>query len=496
MAKKNDRTFNDVILNGLLAYSSDLVIVVSSDFCIHILNKSCENFFQWPKDKTIGKHFLTFCQAQGNTSPIPENFFKKPSTLNFNLNCKGSTGKEYNINWTIAPLHLPDGQTGALIIGRDIEFKKNNIAYYLNGIMDAIPGCLFWKDCDGHYLGCNKLTAELAGLASPNEIIGKTDEELWGEQAASLSLNDQKVITQGETILVEETLKTADNQWMNFTGVKMPLRDENNKIIGLIGNSLDITELKKTQEELKVSMRQAEAANVAKSEFIRNMEHQLRTPFSGVYSIVEMLCMEETDPEKKELLNLTYQSAKEFLELLNNIIEFSRNEVEGSALMHRKFNFKELVLNLATMEKAAAVAKNIDLIVNYADDLPDMFLSDPNRIKRLILSLLDNAIKFTHQGHVSVDVRLAKKVDEKSYIVQIIVEDTGIGITENQQQYVYEKFFRVHPANHNTYKGAGLGLYTVKQIVDELEGEVEVHSTPEKGTTFICTLPLKKSLLD
>jgi signal transduction histidine kinase len=208
-----------------------------------------------------------------------------------------------------------------------------------------------------------------------------------------------------------------------------------------------------------------------------------------------MLCESETDPEKKELLDLTYQSAKEFLELLNNIIEFSRNEVEGSALMHKKFNFKELVISLATMEKAAAVAKKIDLIAAYSDELPDIFLGDPNRIKRLILSLMDNAIKFTHQGQITIQVLLAKRMDEKSFIVQIIVEYTGIGIAEDQQQYVYEKFFRVHPANHNTYTGAGLGLYTVKQILDELEGEIEVKSALGKGTKFICTLPLRKPLL-
>ncbi|HAT3986295.1 TPA: PAS domain-containing sensor histidine kinase [Legionella pneumophila] len=377
--------------------------------------------------------------------------------------------------------------------GIDIKLAKE----YLENVIQYSPGFIYLKDTNFRYILCNEGFAKAAGLESPEEIVGKTDYDLsWGKTEADIfRAGDIKAMSGVKLLNFEEPQHQADGSTKIVLANKIPLYDSNNCVIGILGNYLDITDRKEMELDLQKSKMAAEAANIAKSEFIRNMEHQLRTPFSGVYSIVEMLCESETDPEKKELLDLTYQSAKEFLELLNNIIEFSRNEVDGSALMHKKFNFKELVLNLATMEKAAAVAKKIDLTANYADDLPDMFLGDPNRIKRLILSLLDNAIKFTHQGQVSIQVFLAKKVGKKTYIVQIIVEDTGIGIAEDQQQYVYEKFFRVHPANHNTYKGAGLGLYTVKQILDELEGEIEVESAPGKGTKFICTLPLMKPLL-
>lgn len=378
--------------------------------------------------------------------------------------------------------------------GIDIKLAKE----YLENVIQYSPGFIYLKDTNFRYILCNEGFAKAAGLESPEEIVGKTDYDLsWGKTEADIfRAGDIKAMSGVKLLNFEEPQHQADGSTKIVLANKIPLYDSNNCVIGILGNYLDITDRKEMELDLQKSKMAAEAANIAKSEFIRNMEHQLRTPFSGVYSIVEMLCESETDPEKKELLDLTYQSAKEFLELLNNIIEFSRNEVDGSALMHKKFNFKELVLNLATMERAAAVAKKIDLTANYADDLPDMFLGNPNRIKRLILSLLDNAIKFTHQGQVSIQVQLAKMVDKKTFIVQIIVEDTGIGIAEDQQQYVYEKFFRVHPANHNTYKGAGLGLYTVKQILDELEGEIEVESAPGKGTKFICTLPLEKPLLD
>ena len=127
---------------------------------------------------------------------------------------------------------------------------------------------------------------------------------------------------------------------------------------------------------------------------------------------------------------------------------------------------------------------------------PTIFISDPNRIKRIVINLLSNAIRFTAKGEVSVNVKLAKIVDDKNVVIQIIVADTGIGIPPEKQSLIYEKFYRVSPANQNKYLGAGLGLHIVKQLVSELDGEIDLTSSPDKGTTFVCTLPLKRPLID
>lgn len=148
------------------------------------------------------------------------------------------------------------------------------------------------------------------------------------------------------------------------------------------------------------------------------------------------------------------------------------------------------------MEKAAAAIKKLELIYEYPEDIPTVFLSDENRIERIILNLLSNAIKFTDKGHVHVQVKLVKELDDKNLILQIIVSDTGIGIPHDKQQYIYEKFYRGSPANQNKYPGAGLGLHIVKQFIEDLDGEIEVVSSPNKGTIFICTLPFKRPLVD
>ncbi|MCX7114748.1 MAG: HAMP domain-containing sensor histidine kinase [Gammaproteobacteria bacterium] len=268
-----------------------------------------------------------------------------------------------------------------------------------------------------------------------------------------------------------------------------------NNTIGVLGISFDISDRKKIEMDLQQAKEKAEVANEAKSEFLRNMEHQLRTPFSGVYSLVQLMCESETDPEKKMLLEETYKSAKEFLDLLNNIINFSRDQVDTSAVLSKKFDLKVLVEKAVTMEHATATYKHLELTCHYPS-IPSIFVGDPYRIRRVILNLLSNAIKFTEKGRVELEVKLAKKIDDRHYILQLIVSDTGIGIPQDKQQLIYEKFYREHPANQNKYTGAGLGLYIVKELVDELEGEIEVVSSPGKGARFICTLPLTRPLID
>lgn len=416
--------------------------------------------------------------------------------LQFNEPSLNLTGEILNLEYLKIPLIANKKLIGLLVITLDdknsifsIEQQKSkDIAF--KSILDNLPEHVYWKDKDGKYLGCNLMQAKDLNLKSSEEIIGKTDYDLSPkDKADAFRKIDEKIIIEGKMLEIEEIV-SKDGENKIVLSKKIPFFDEDQKIIGLLGISVDITERKENERIA------AEVANEAKSEFIRNMEHQLRTPFSGVYCLVETLFQLETDPTKKELLEITYQSAKEFLDLLNNIIDFSRNPLDSSALLAKKFDLRQTLDSVVTMEKAAAVFKNLKINYSYPEDIPTIFIGDPNRVHRLVLNLLSNAIKFTAEGSVSLQLRLAKQIDEKNLILQIIITDTGIGIAEEKQQYIYEKFYRLHPANQNKYTGAGLGLYVVKQIIEDLGGEIEVKSQSGKGSTFVCTLPLKRPLLD
>jgi len=382
---------------------------------------------------------------------------------------------------------------------RDLALLKDKESAELTlaNIISNMPGHVYWKDKNGVYLGCNDRQAKSLGFDKGVDILGKTDDELpWGGNIAKkFRQNDIRIMSTGIAEITEEPAK-MDGKDVIVLSQKAPIRDTKGYIYGILGISIDITDRKKMEEDLCKAKEAAETSNQAKSEFLRNMEHQLRTPFCGVYSMVEFLASGETDLKKKELLEITYKSAKEFLELLNDIIDFSRNQTESSIVLDKKFDLQELIKKAITMQQAAATAKNLKLIQKYPANIPLIWISDPKRIQRIILNLLSNAIKFSSKGTITVKVKLAKNIDEKRSVIQIFVSDMGIGIPAEKQDLIYEKFYRVSPANHNKYTGAGLGLHVVKELLNDLEGEIEVESTVNKGTTFICTLPLKRPLLD
>lgn len=369
---------------------------------------------------------------------------------------------------------------------------------YLRNVIHYSPGYIYLKDTNFHYIMCNVNFAKAAGLKSPADICGKTDFELpWAKTEAKIfRQGDIEALSGVMKINFEERQKQADGSTKNVLANKVPLRDARGKIIGVLGNYLDITDRIKMEKKLRTAKKAAEVASEAKSEFLRNMEHQLRTPFAGIYSMVELLASMEKDSDKKQMLELTYKSAKEFYDLLNNIIEFSRFQVDKNVILDKKINLRKIIEKAIAMEQAAAAVKKLEIILKYPKTVPDIFISDGARIERIILNLLSNAVKFTDEGHIEIKTKLAHKEDNRKFIIQIIVSDTGIGIAEDKQQLIYEKFYREYPANQNKYGGAGLGLHMVKQLIEDLSGEIEVVSEKGEGSVFTCTLPLKRPLVE
>jgi two-component system, OmpR family, aerobic respiration control sensor histidine kinase ArcB len=374
------------------------------------------------------------------------------------------------------------------------EVKENQ--FY--EIVDAVPASIYWKDKNGYYLGCNKYMLVMAGLNKLTDIIGKRDDQLvWKDVADELFKIDRQVMQDNKTLEIEETPLLANKQKRVFLTTKTPLHLKTGAVTGLIGVSLDITERKKLEEDLlrkSIALAKAQEVNEAKDNFILNIEHDIRTPFSGIYGLSEYL-VGETEGEIKELLQMIKKATKELLNYCNNIIEYSRLQSGVIPLLDRKFDLKQLAEKVLIMEKPAAVHKQLDLYFEYDSNLPRLFIGDEYRIQRILINLLGNAIKFTKEGRVSLKIKQLKQKARRC-IVQIIVSDTGIGIPESQQTKIFERFIRLSPSNQNYYKGAGLGLTSVKNLLESLDGELELKSQVGEGTTFICTLPLKISLHD
>lgn len=387
--------------------------------------------------------------------------------------------------------------TGLLGVSTDItELKKTEFlsSIYFQNVLDVLPENFYWTNKEGVILGCNNNQAKFFGLQSSTSLIGKTIYETaeksgWGKEAVdALRKNHAKVMRTQNPLKVEE-ICIIDGIPKTFLSYKNPLINNKKHVMGVFGVTVDITEQKELEKTLRVAKEKAEEINRMKSEFIHNMEHDIRTPFAGIYGMSAVLARRETDPEKKEALELIANSSEELLNYANHILSFAQVEEEFSHIIVKEFDLHKLIKSIISIERPAAKNKGIELNYTIAKNIPVTLASDANRLRSILINLISNAIKFTKKGSVSLDIKLAHK-NKKNLAISFAIKDTGMGIPKDKQKYIYDKFFHINP-EQGMYKSFGLGLKVVKKFIEELHGELELESTIGKGTTFTFIIPFR-----
>lgn len=372
----------------------------------------------------------------------------------------------------------------------DVSLKQK----YYEDIIAVLPGHVYWKDINGKFLGCNLAQARDAGFKSPEEMIGKTDFDMpWSHQATYLREIDRKVMESGTLLSLEELFELPDGTKRIYLSKKLPLFDEDDKVSGVLGISFDITDRKQLELDLKKSKELAEAATEAKAEFLENMRHDLRTPLTGILGFAEIIKQEANNKRVAEYADNLVAASNTLLEFLNEILEGIKVLAGEIPIVKRKFNLPEMTTKIIDLFRPKAIQKNLTLNVYCSEDLPKLINGDPKRIQRIIIELLSNAINFTNDGEVTLNVTVAKK-NGRDHIIKLQVTDTGIGIPRDKQEDIFVRFKRLIPSYKGIYKGSGLGLAIVKQFIDELKGEIYCASEMGKGSTFTCLLELEESL--
>ncbi|MCD6040262.1 MAG: putative sensory box sensor histidine kinase/response regulator [Gammaproteobacteria bacterium] len=366
-------------------------------------------------------------------------------------------------------------------------------------ILKKVPEYIFWKDTNSIYQGCNENFAKLAGVSSPAEIRNKRDSDLpWASYTDHLYLEeDHSIIETGRPIFHKKVpLKYGVDLQEKYLSVsKVPLYDDEEKVIGVLGIFIDITEHEKHIKQLKKEKERAEAASKAKTEFLENMRHDIRTPLVGITGFADIIKQEVSDPTIKEHVDNLITSSYTLLDLLNEVLDSIKVSSGEIPLLKKKFDLKKKLNEIILLNQAKAHQKSLDLQFEYDTAIPTYLIGDPLRIHRIILELVTNALNFTDKGFVKLSVQLAKESD-KNLVIKIIVEDTGIGIPKEQQQEIYVQFKRLTPSYKGIYKGLGLGLAIAKQFIEDIDGEMYIESEVKKGTKFTFIISLKKPLLD
>lgn len=391
-----------------------------------------------------------------------------------------------------------------------LQKAKEASDIYLDNILRILPSCIYWMDKNGCVLGCNEAQAKTFGMTS-DELIGKTIFDVakklgWDKSVPeAVHANNLEVIKNGKTVFFEE----VNGAGRTFLSHKAPLRNKNGKIIGLVGHSMEVSDMKRVEQELRQAKEKAEIANKVKQEFIVNMEHDMRTPLLGVAGVAEILAREERNRDKKEYLLLMAKSASGLLKYCEEILEYARLQSYSHQVHLKKFNLRQLINKAIAMDAAVLEQKGLKFVLDYPQVDHDSITSDSFRIERILHNLIGNAIKFTNSGKVKLSVSIApagklqpkqrklwnrldgKEDDKKQLLLVLAVTDTGIGISEDKLEYIFEVFAKLSPSNREEYKGLGFGLPLVQQFTRELGGLVSVESTVGKGSAFTCLIPIE-----
>ncbi len=400
-------------------------------------------------------------------------------------------GKLIDVALSISVLKDAEGKViGAIGIMSDITKRKiaekklkdseNKIRVILNNSAAAMT----LLDDKERLISWNKYTEQLLGMTQkelylkPVSRIYPKDE--W-EKIRSFNIRES-----GSKHHIETRIIRKDNAIIDVDLSVNVLKDSESRIIGSVGIMQDISERKKVEQELIQAKIVAEEANQAKSLFLANVSHEVRTPMNAILGMVDMTLDTQLTSEQKENLQTVKDAADNLLGLINDILDLSRIEAGKTRLEIIPFEIEEVVKSVCRGLHVLARNKNLELVWEIDPEIPHTILGDPTRIRQIIINLVNNAIKFTSKGQIQVRVEWERNI-EKQCCLNFSVKDQGIGIPADKCAEIFDAFVQADDSITRRYGGTGLGLAISKRLVEMMGGTIWVESRESQGSTFSFT---------
>ncbi|RUT79303.1 PAS domain S-box protein [Ancylomarina longa] len=394
----------------------------------------------------------------------------------------------------------PDNPVVLWALVRDISTRKEVIRQIddervrLKTLLETVPEMIWLKDRNGIYISCNKNFAEFNSI-SEDKLIGSSDVQLYNKELADFYYQkDLEVIESKKEIrfVCWAESVTKDKRILTET-IKTPMYDADGEIIGVLGVSRDISELKKAEQKLKAALEKAKESDKLKSIFLANMSHEIRTPMNAILGFSELLVdsgLEEV--ERFQYVNIIQNAGNRLLQIIDDVVDISKLELNQVLVKKSPFNLCAMLQESVEAFKGDDILSNKPQVSLYLEDNKKRrFLNintDRNRTQQILDNLISNAIKFTNSGRIEVGYSV-REVENKSF-VQIFVSDQGIGIPKEKQEIIFERFRQGD--EDDFIDGTGLGLSISKGLVGLLGGKIWFDSEVGKGSTFYFTIPLSE----
>jgi PAS domain S-box-containing protein len=362
----------------------------------------------------------------------------------------------------------------------------------LKAIFNNVPFQMWLKDVDSKYIAVNKPFMDYFSITGENEIVGKDAMGIWNTEVGRHFIEQDKQVMQSLEISSVEELVDFKHKSAWFEIFRAPIIGQNGQLLGTTGIARDITSRINADKALKQAVKVAEAATDAKSKYLAIMSHEIRNPLNAVVGMVRMLHEAGIKGPESRLIENIKTSSDHLLMIVNDILDFSKIESGDMILEDINFDIHDVVQRVYNSNLYIAREKQIDLDFYIDENIGHSHMGDPLRLQQVLSNLVSNAIKFTPEGKIGIRCELERGTGQ-SIRVRFEVEDTGIGISAESQEKIFESFKQEDTTITRTYGGSGLGLAISKQIVELMGSKLIVESVKNVGSKFYFSVELMVS---
>jgi PAS domain S-box-containing protein len=494
---------------SLIEASLDPLVTINTDGKITDMNAALANITGISREQLTGSDFFDYFTEPKNAREVYKEVFAKGSVADSPLTICHRNGKLTDVLFN-GSVYKDDGGNvlGVVIVARDVTAQKL-ISEYSHSLIEASRDPLFVISSDGKISDSNNATAKITEL-SREKLIGSDFSKYFTEPEKARE-GYLQVFEKG--FLADFPLTICDEMFTEVLFNGSVYKDGRGNVRGAVVVARVITEQKRIERELieskvfaelatgiaedaKIKAEQAtiiaENAVKAKQQFLSNMSHEIRTPMNAIIGFTKVVLKTELNAKQKEYLTAIKMSGDALIVLINDILDLAKVDAGKMTFEQTPFKMELSISAMLHLFETKIQEKNLELVKEYDRQIPEVLIGDPVRLHQIILNLVSNAVKFTTRGKIVVSVRLLEQ-DDENVKIEFLIIDTGIGISANNIENIFENFQQASSETSRIYGGTGLGLAIVKQLVEAQGGSIKVQSAIDKGSEFSFVLTFKKT---